>query len=414
MRRGRTFFRSVGRSIRALFAHRVRVALALSSVAMGTAGVLLTSALGRGAQEEVLRDIEALGTDLLIVRAAAAKRLVARREVDGLLPGLDREDAAAIAELPMVRAVVPSIEGMLRVKAGNAAQATSVLGATPDFLGVRRFRVRSGRFFAEEDERESRRVAVLGARVAATLFPGEDPVGRTLRLRGIPFEVIGVLEAKGAQADGADEDNQVVIPLRTALRRVFNTRWLSALLVSIGDPERMEEAEAAITGLLRERHRLGPGFGNGEKPDDFEVQNRTRLLAAQSETVGSLTLLTSGLAALALLVGGAGILALMLLSVRERTGEIGLRRAVGARPRDILLQFLAEATVLALGGWLIGSVTGALGALAVAFATEWEVGLPLGALLASLAMALITGIGFGAFPARKAALLPPIRALSSE
>lgn len=402
----------MGRSIRTLFAHRVRVALALASVALGTAGVLLTSALGQGAQDEVLREIEALGTDLLIVRAASAKRLVARREVDGLLPSLDLEDAAAIAELPLVREVVPAIEGMVRVKAGNVAQATSVFGATPAFPSVRRFRVRSGQFFVEEDEREARRVAVLGARVAETLFPGEDPVGRTLRLRGVPFDVIGVLEAKGAQADGADEDNQVVIPLRTALRRVFNTPWLSTLFVSVRDPERMEEAESAITALLRERHRLGSDLGNGGQPDDFAVQNRTRLLAAQRETVASLTLLTSGLAALALVVGGAGILALMLLSVRERTGEIGLRRAVGARPRDILLQFLAEATVLAVGGWLIGSVTGGLGALAIAFTTEWQIGLPLGALLASLAMSLITGIGFGAFPARKAALLPPIQALS--
>lgn len=400
--------RSVARSIRTLFAHRVRVTLALISVAMGVAGVLLTSALGQGAQDEVSRDIEALGTDLLIVRAASAKRLAARQEIEGLLPSLDTADAAAIAELPQVREVVPAIEGTLRAKAGNAAQATSVFGATPAFPAVRRFRVRSGRFFAVEDEREARRVAVLGARVAATLFPGEDPVGRTLRLRGIPFEVLGVLEAKGAQADGADEDNQVVIPLRTALRRVFNTPWLSIIFVSVRDPARMEEAESAITALLRERHRLG------EKPDDFAVQNRTRLLAAQRETVASLTLLTSGLAALALLVGGAGILALMLLSVRERTGEIGLRRAVGARQRDILLQFLAEATVLALGGWLIGSVTGGLGALALALATEWKVGLPLEALLASLAMVLVTGLGFGAFPARRAALLQPIQALSSE
>lgn len=413
MKIGRTFGRSVGRSIRTLFAHRVRVTLALSSVAMGVAGVLLTSALGQGAQDEVLRDIESLGTDLLIVRAASAKRLAARQEVEGLLPSLDTADAAAIAELPLVRVVVPAIERMLRVKAGNAVQATSVFGATPAFPAVRRFRIRSGRFFAAEEEREARRVTVLGARVAATLFPGEDPVGRTLRLRGVPFEVVGVLEAKGAQADGADEDNQVVIPLRTALRRVFNTPWLSAIFVSVRDPGKMEEAESAIIVLLRERHRLGSDFGN-DKPDDFAVQNRTRLLAAQRETVASLTLLTSGLAALALLVGGAGILALMLLSVRERTGEIGLRRAVGARPRDILLQFLAEATVLALGGWVAGSALGALGALAVALATEWKVGLPLEALLASLAMTLVTGLGFGAFPARKAALLPPIQALSTK
>jgi putative ABC transport system permease protein len=178
--------------------------------------------------------------------------------------------------------------------------------------------------------------------------------------------------------------------------------------VSVRDPGQMQAAEAEIGALLRERHRLDG------KPDDFAVQNKASLLAAQKETAESLTLLTSGLAAIALLVGGAGILALMLLSVKERTGEIGLRRAVGARPRDILLQFLTEATVLALGGWVAGVAAGALGAGAVAFATEWKVGLPLEALLASLAMAGVTGLGFGAFPARKASRMEPIQALSAE
>lgn len=402
--------RSLGPSLRALFAHRLRVTLALSSVAMGVAAVLLTSALGRGAQGEVLRDIEALGTSLLVVRPAPAKRLVARKEVRGLMTSLEVEDAEAIAELALVRETVPATEGALRVKAGNAAMVTTVLGTTPAFPAVRRFRVHRGRFFDATDDRAARRVAVLGARVEATLFPEEDPVGQWIRIRGVPFEVIGVLEAKGVLGDGTDEDNQVVIPLRTALRRVFNTAWLSTVFVSVSDPRRMEEAEARIGELLRERHRVGQ---NG-KTDDFAIQNRTRLLVAQKETAESLTLFTSGLGALALLVGGTGILALMLLSVRERTGEIGLRMAVGARPRDILLQFLAEATVLALGGWAAGVAAGALGAGAVAFATEWKVGLPLEALLASLAMAAATGLGFGAFPATRAALLPPVQALAAE
>jgi putative ABC transport system permease protein len=296
------------------------------------------------------------------------------------------------------------------VKAGNRAVVTTVLGTTPAFPDVRRFQLQRGRFFEEEDDRAARRVAVLGARIEEQLFPGEDPVGRSIRLRGVPFDVVGVLEAKGILADGSDEDNQVVIPLRTALRRVFNTTWISTVFVSVRDPERMEDAEADIAALLRERHRLD----RGGKPDDFEVQNKIRFLAAQQETIASLTLFTSGLAALALLVGGAGILALMLLSVKERTGEIGLRRAVGARPKDILVQFLAEAAVLAFGGWLVGVAAGALGAGAIAVGTSWNVALPVEALLASLGMASITGLGFGAFPARRASLLPPIQALSSE
>jgi putative ABC transport system permease protein len=272
---------------------------------------------------------------------------------------------------------------------------------------VRRFRVRrhqegrAGRFFDAADDRAARRVAVLGAHVAEALFPGENPAGRSLRVRGVPFEVIGTLEAKGILADGSDEDDQILIPVRTALRRVFNTTWLSTVFVSVRDPRRMDEAQAAIGAILQERHAKA----------DFDVQNQAKLLATQREMTTNLTLLTTGLSAVALLVGGTGILALMLLSVRERTGEIGLRMAVGARPRDVLVQFLAEATALALGGWLLGIAAGGLGAAAVAFATDWRIGLPLEALLASLAMAAATGLGFGAVPARKASLLPPIQAL---
>ncbi len=400
-------------SLRALLPHRLRVALLLSCVAMGVAAVVLTSALGKGAEAEVRRGIEAMGTNLLVVRPAEVKRLASRRTVRGLVTSLKVEDAAAIAELALVETAVPGSEGMLRVKASNSVVVTSVLGTAPAFPSVRRFQLRKGRFFDEDDDRSARRVAVLGARIEESLFPGlfpdETPVGRVIRIRGVPFEVVGVLEARGVQADGSDEDNLIVIPVRTALRRVFNISWISIVFVSVRDPQTMDEAQAEIAALLRERH----GLENG-KPDDFAIQNQTRFLDAERETIASLTLLTSGLASLALVVGGTGILALMLLSVRERTGEVGLRRAVGARPRDILVQFLAEAAALAFGGWLAGAACGALGAAAVAFRTDWNVAVPSEALLASLAMATITGLGFGAFPARQASLLPPIQALSSE
>ncbi len=400
--------RTLRLALRALLAHRLRVILALSSVAVGVAAVILTSAIGKGAKSEVLKGIEAMGTSVLVVRPAPVKRLVARREVRGFMTSLKAEDAAAIAQLDLVRAAVPSVDRGLRVKAGSGALIATVLGTTPAFLEVRNFQIRGGRFFDAEDERAARRVAVLGARIEERLFPGlfprQTPVGQWIRVRGIPFEIIGVLEAKGVQADGSDEDNQIVIPLRTALRRVFNTTWISAVFVSVRDPERMAEAEAGIAELLRERHR----------EDDFAVQNRAKMLASRQEMAESLTLLTTGLSGLALLIGGTGILALMLLSVKERTAEIGLRMAVGARPRDILFQFLAEATALALGGWMAGVVIGAVGAGAVAFGTEWKVGVPVGALLASLGMAGVTGLGFGAFPARKAAGMMPVVALGTE
>ena len=396
-------------SLRALLAHKVRTALALTSVAMGVTGVLLTSAIGKGAQVEVERGIEAAGANLLVVRPAQVKRTAARKEVRGAFTTLRLDDYQAIATLPLAAEAAPGVDGGLRVKAGGGSMATGVLGTAPALARLRNLRLGSGRFFDEDDDAAARRVAVLGARVARTLFPDEDPMGRDVRLRGLPFEVIGVLEPKGLQADGSDQDGSVFIPIRTALRRVFNTTWLSAVFVSVGERARMPEAEAALRDLLRERHRLRPGA-----PDDFQVQDQARLLAMQRQAVEALTLLTAGLAGVSMLVGGAGIFALMFLSVKERTAEIGLRMAVGARSRDVLVQFLGEATLLAVGGWLLGFVVAVLGGIAVALGTEWRVAFPAGAALTSFLIAVVTGLGFGALPARKAARLPPIRALGTE
>jgi len=396
-------------SLRALLAHKVRTALALTSVAMGVTGVLLTSAIGKGAQVEVERGIEAAGANLLVVRPAQVKRTAARKEVRGAFTTLRLDDYQAIATLPLAAEAAPGVDGGLLVKAGGGSMAAGVLGTAPALARLRNLRLGSGRFFDEDDDAAARRVAVLGARVARTLFPDEDPVGRDVRLRGLPFEVIGVLEPKGIQADGSDQDGSVFIPVQTALRRVFNTTWLSAVFVSVAERARMPEAEAALRDVLRERHRLHPSA-----PDDFQIQDQVRLLAMQGQAVEALTLLTAGLAGVSMLVGGAGIFALMFLSVKERTAEIGLRMAVGARSRDVLIQFLGEATVLAVGGWILGSVAALLGGIAVALGTEWRVAFPASAALASFLMAVVTGLGFGALPARKAARLPPIRALGTE
>ena len=400
--------RAVRLSVRALFAHKVRTSLALASVGMGTAGVLLTSAVGKGAEGEVRRSIEAAGSNLLVVRPAQVKRSAARKTMRGVVTTLRLDDYHAIAALPVAHAAAPGVDAGLRVKAGAGSMLASVLGTAPSLARQRNLRLQSGRFFDAEDDAQSRRVAVLGARVAKTLFPGEDGVGRDVHVRGLPFQVIGVLEPKGIQADGSDQDGNVFIPIRTALRRVFNTTWLTAVFVSVEDRGRMRDAETALRELLRERHRLAEGA-----PDDFAVQDQVKLLAMQQTAVESLTFLTAGLAGVSMLVGGAGILALMFLSVKERTAEIGLRMAVGARPVDVLVQFLGEAALLALGGWAAGTLVAALGGIALATFTEWKVALPAEAALASFLMALVTGVGAGALPARKASLLPPIRALST-
>lgn len=401
MRVGRT----IRLSLRALAAHRLRSLLALASVAIGVSGLLLTGALGSGAMAEVS---EGLGADrnLIVVRPAQVRRVAARPSVAGAVTTLRPEDADAIAGLPLVDTVAAGIDGRARLEAGRGSLAAALLGTSPAYARLRGLRVASGRFLDAEDERQAARVVVLGARVATTLFGEDDPVGREIRLRGLPFEVIGVLAPDGVKADGADQDGTVFLPSRTVLRRVLNLRWLSAVFVAVGDPAAIPATESAIRALLRERHRLPPGA-----QDDFAVQDQSRLLALQREAIGSLALFGTGLSALSLLVGGSGILALMLLSVKERTTEIGLRMALGARPRDVLAQFLGEAVALALAGWALGACVAAAGVPAVSALTGWRVAFPAGPAAASLLTTLSIGIAFGALPARRAALLAPIGAL---
>ncbi|MEP7343869.1 MAG: ABC transporter permease [Gemmatimonadaceae bacterium] len=399
--------RSLALSLAALFARRGRTILALSSVSAGVAAVTLTSAIGTGAGRDIQRNVESMGTNLIIVRPAQVKRLVARKEVRGSVTSLGLEDYLAIAELPSVSRSAPGVEGIVKVKAGRTTTNTRLLGTSPDFPLVRRFRLQSGRFLDHDDDRNARRVVVLGSRVADALFD-HDPVGEQIRIRTIPFDIIGVLAPKGVLADG-DEDDQVVIPIRTALHRVFNSTWLNVVFVSASDPRIVAAVQGEIGALLLRRHRA-----SRDGAPDFEIQSAARYFELQRRTANSLTTLSSGLAGIALITGGTGIMALMLMSVKERTSEIGLRIAVGATPRNILFQFLVESTILALGGWIGGIALGAAGATAVSLSTTWNVAAPAEAIAVSFAMAVLIGVGFGAVPARKASLIPPVRALVTK
>ncbi|MFN0099539.1 MAG: ABC transporter permease [Gemmatimonadaceae bacterium] len=397
--------RALRLSVNALAARRIRAVLALASVSTGVAAIVLAAAVGEGVEVTLRREMDALGVNLLIVRPAAVQRSVARAGIRGSVRTLRLDDAEAVAGLPTVAHAAPAIDAPVRVIAGGAAMRTKVLGTTPNYPLIRRYEVARGRFFSEEENERATRVVVLGARVAATLFGDRDPIGSELRVGRVPFEVIGVLAAKGTLADG-DEDDQVVVPLRTALRRVINASWLNAIYVSVVDREAMPAAEAQIRELMRWLH-ASPRDARA----DFEVQDVARFFAGQQRTAATLRALTLGLAALALVVGGAGVMVVMLLSVRERTREIGLRVAVGATPRAIVTQFLLEATLLSLAGWVIGIVVAAGGGQVIAATTAWPVAPPPGALLLSLCTALAIGIGFGAVPARSAARIPPLRAL---
>jgi len=393
--------RGVRLSIRALFAQKVRAALALASVSIGVASVVLISAVAAGVQVEMNRKMESIGTNLIVVRPAQVERLASRKTIRGFVKTLKTSDYEAIANLPTVAAAAPGVESAVRVKSGNTATITKVLGTSRAFPIVRNFRVREGRFFDDDDEQRARRVAVLASGVADSLFENKSAVGQEIRVRGVPFEVIGVLESKGVSPDGSDEDNQILVPIKTALRRIFNTTSLMTIFVSAKDPAQMDQTRTAIATLLRARHRR----------EDFAIQNTTKFVAMQKQSADFLAALGLGLGGIALLVGGTGILALMMMSVKQRTSEIGLRMALGATPANILLQFLFESTLLAFGGWVVGLAIGGAGALVMKFASGWSLALPVNALIATAAMVLITGLGFGAFPARKASLMPPIEAL---
>ena len=397
-------------SLRALLGRPARSLLCVAGVAIGIAAVFLTSALGRGAQAEVLKGIAALGAELLVVRPAQVKTTAARKQIQGLATTLKLEDCHAIARLNVVEQAAPGLEGMLKVRSDGGTLVTKVLGTTPAFLRVRNFELSSGRFFDEEQDRTVGRFAVLGARVQRILFAGQDPVGQVIRIKGVPFEILGTLRSKGVSDDGADNDNQVFIPIRTAQQRVYNSRVLSTVFVSVRDPQALDRGEQQIRALLRERHRLE----RLDRPDDFAIQNQLKLMMARQQTANSLTRLTSGLAVLALLVAGTGILVLMLLSVRERTPEIGLRMAVGARQVDILIQFLGEAMVLSLAGGAVGAAFGLLGARVLSLATQWPTQVSPETGVVSLATAIGLGLASGLFPARKASRLPPVEALAQE
>jgi putative ABC transport system permease protein len=402
--------RSARLSVAALAAQRARAGLTLAGIAIGVASVLVTAAIGAGAQREIAGRIDAMGTNLLVVRPAQVRRLVSRGTVRGQVTSLVREDAEAIASLPAVDLAAPAAETSARVKAGTAVMVATVRGTSPDYLRIRRLRLRAGHFFDESDDAGANRVAVIGARVASTLFPRRDPIGQEIRVRGVPFDVVGVLPVRGVLADGSDEDAQVLVPLRTAMRRLLNVTWLNGIFVGAARRERTAEAAEGIRALLRARHgRRGRMTG-----DDFEVQDGRRYLAMQQATADSLTKLGAGLGGLALLVGSVGIVALMLLSVKERTAEIGLRIAVGATPRDVFAQFVLEAILLALGGWVAGACVAAAAAAAIALGTSWPVALPVPALLVSFAMAAGVGVGAGVFPAQRASLVPPHTALVAK
>ncbi len=404
--------RNLRLSRKALLRHRARTLLALSGTAVGVGAVLVMIAVGRGAEAEISARIEALGRNMLVVNAGDAPRPVTRPRTARKVTTLTRADVAPLlAGSPSVALAAPARDQGRRVKAGTINMMATIRATTPEWAAIRNFRVTDGRFFTHAEDGRLARVGVIGSRVRETLFPDADPLGQIVWVGRVPVEVIGVLESKGVTIDGLSaEDNQIVVPLNTGLRRIFNVDELNMIYVQVADGARMEEAIAEMRTVLRDRHRLD-ALG---REDDFAIQNQAILLEAQRASNTAFRRLINGLGAVALLLGGAGILAVMLLSVKERTPEIGLRMAVGARRRDVLTQFLAEALLLGAAGAVVGIAAGLGAASIVGRTTEWATQVSLPAVAIAAGAALAVGLASGVLPARRAAGLDPIEALRAR
>jgi putative ABC transport system permease protein len=352
-----------------------------------------------------------MGTNLIIVNAGQVQKNVGRQQIRGTVTSLSLKDVDILAlECPDVGMAAPVQTKKMQVKWENLSTNTTITGTTSDYQAIRNFHVEHGNFFTEEENKASLRYAVLGQTVVNNLFDGRNPVGETVRIGRIPFSVIGVMEPKGADLNGVDQDDQIFIPIQTALRRVFNLNYINTINIQATSIEKMEEAISQIAEVLREQHRLN----RGNKTDDFTIQNQIELLEAQKETTNTFTALIVSTAGVSLLVGGIGILAIMLIAIRERINEIGLRLAVGASRKDILFQFIIESSILSIGGGIIGIAVGVLTSVVVIFATEWTLNISISSIVYSFLFSLSVGLFFGVYPARKASKLDPIEALRSE
>jgi putative ABC transport system permease protein len=401
-------------ALSAIAANAMRSILTMLGIIIGVAAVIAMVAIGSGAREKVIGQIKSLGANLVVVQAGnvtfGGVRLGA-----GASSTLTDEDARAILrEVEGVTASAPFIRGTAQTVYGGTNWATSVNAVDLDFFVAREWEIDTGRLFDPEEIRRGEIVVVLGKTVATSLFAEEDPVGATIRVRNVPFRVIGVMASKGQSAFGQDQDDVIFVPLETGRRRVIGRNYardrsVAQIFVKFESEEAIERGIEEMRALLRQRHRL-----TADAEDDFSLRNLTEIANTATASARVLSLLLAAVAGVSLLVGGIGIMNIMLVSVTERTREIGLRLAVGARPRDVLRQFLIEATALSTIGGAIGVVLGVGAALMIARAAGWPSLVSFEAIAIAVGVSGLIGVFFGFYPARRAAKLDPIEALRRE
>jgi len=401
-------------ALRALRVNMLRSMLTMLGIIIGVGAVITMIAVGAGAQARVEEQIKGLGTNLIILSPGSVTAGGVRMGA-GSRSSLTEDDSYAIQrELPTVQASAPTLRGAGQVVAAGNNWSTVFFGVTPEYLEARNWVVATGKMFETSDLMGSTKVALLGETVVRSLFGDSDPIGQTVRIRKVPFVVIGTLGRKEQNMMGQDQDDIILMPISTARNRVLggNTakqRSVGSVSIKIRDGEDMKEAEEQIRSLLRQRHRLQAG-----QDDDFSLRNLSEVLQTQEESSRVMALLLAAVASVSLMVGGIGIMNIMLVSVTERTREIGLRMAVGARSSDILTQFLVEAVTLALIGGLLGILLGVGSSIAIANFAAWRVELRPESILLAVGFAAAIGIFFGFYPARKASRLLPIEALRYE
>jgi putative ABC transport system permease protein len=394
--------------MRSIARNKMRSALTMLGIVIGVGCVIVTNGIGNGAAVSIQSNINALGANFIMIFPGTTTQGGAHFHSEQ--SSLTEADAAAIkAECPSVAYVSPGLRSGGQVVAGENNWATQIFGADVDWPFIRSWNVSKGTFFTEAEVKGSAKVAVLGNTVKQNLFPDSDPLGAVIRVKSVPFKVVGVLEKKGGSTMGSDQDDQIVIPYTTAMKRILGNNRLGLLQVSATSPDAIPTAMAEIGALLRQRHRIAPG-----QDDDFMMRSQEEIAASASETTRTLSVLLASIAVVSLVVGGIGIMNIMLVSVTERTREIGIRMAIGAKSRHVLLQFLLEAVTLSIVGGGIGVGLGLGVSRIIAKFAGWPVAVDPTSIAIAFGFSALIGIFFGFYPAKKAAALDPIEALRFE
>jgi putative ABC transport system permease protein len=401
-------------AFRSLRMNKLRSGLTMLGIIIGVAAVIATVAIGSGATQRIQEQIASVGSNLIIIlpgsTTSSGLRLGSGNAVT--LSEADAKDLAA--QCPDIAIATPTVRGGAQVVFENNNWATIIFGITPDYLIIRDLSVADGAAFSQQDVVGATKVALLGKTVANNLFGGADPVGQTIRIKQVPFTVVGVLAPKGQSSTGQDQDDVILLPISTAKRKVIGSKQANAdavdtIMMQAKSSNQMQAAQDEAEALLRQRHHLSQA-----EADDFSIRNLQEIFAAQEASSSTMSLMLAGVASVSLMVGGIGIMNIMLVSVRERTREIGLRQAVGAKVRDVLTQFLVEAVTLAIAGGFVGILLGIATSAVVSRLAGWNTVVGPGAVALAVFFSALVGIVFGYYPARKAAYLDPIEALRSE